>query len=265
MKNKTNTQLCQARRSPRIAFLLVLLLITCIMILPLLTSCGADVEYNASSNDGVGTGSASDSIRADAYQIQIAYYEEQMKQLQEELLRLKEEQYILTADYKEQIQNLEEELRKAESNNSSIAVSGNDIPKVNRPDTPEPTAQFDKNHFEYHLSGNEIVIDKYIGSDQSVQVPSKIDGYPVGEIGEGAFRESTCQTVVLPSSVHTVGWFAFYGCSTLKEISLPANVRSIGYAAFDGCPTSMVIHCPANSYASAYAGSYGLRQNNTNE
>ena len=43
------------------------------------------------------------------------------------------------------------------------------------------------------------------------------------------------QKVVLPSSVKTIGDFAFYGCAKLTEIELHEGLISIGESAFDGC------------------------------
>ena len=42
-------------------------------------------------------------------------------------------------------------------------------------------------------------------------------------------------SLTLPSSVTSIGWYAFYGCSGLTSLTLPSGVTSIGYEAFRGC------------------------------
>jgi hypothetical protein len=42
---------------------------------------------------------------------------------------------------------------------------------------------------------------------------------------------------MLPSSVISIGYAAFGGCTSLIAIMIPEKVISIGYATFDGCDT----------------------------
>ena len=44
-----------------------------------------------------------------------------------------------------------------------------------------------------------------------------------------------CENTVIPSSVKSIGSYAFYGCSSLKTINIPNSVTSIGDNAFDSC------------------------------
>ena len=41
--------------------------------------------------------------------------------------------------------------------------------------------------------------------------------------------------VTIPSTVDTIGNYAFYGCSGMTSVTIPDGVTSIGYAAFSGC------------------------------
>lgn len=249
-------------------FHLILCILSVALLCPLI-SCGTaspDAATPSSGRQGTDTSqTAAGSILTDAYQAQISYYEEQLRELRDELIRMKEEEYIATAAYKEKIIALEKELealQKDSDNNQTVPVSGKDPAKSETPDSPEPTSHFDKSKFKYKIVSGCVTIEKYVGEDAEVTIPAEIDGYPVTVIGESAFQQSICKKIVLPSTVTTVGWFAFYGSSSLAEVTIPASVTSIGYAAFDGCPSAMTIHCPVDSYASAFATSYGLRQNN---
>ena len=44
-----------------------------------------------------------------------------------------------------------------------------------------------------------------------------------------------CKNSVIPNSVTSIGYGAFYGCSGLTELILPDSVTSIGNGAFGGC------------------------------
>ena len=44
-----------------------------------------------------------------------------------------------------------------------------------------------------------------------------------------------CKNSVIPNSVTSIGYYAFYGCSGLTELTLPDSVASIGDGAFICC------------------------------
>ena len=102
---------------------------------------------------------------------------------------------------------------------------------------------------DFTFSGNTLT--KYTGSATTVTIPSQyytltdIDGtiiytstaygsaISVTAIGESAFeKNSTIQTVTIPSSVKTIGKAAFQFCYNLTTVNLSANLTSIGYCAF---------------------------------
>jgi hypothetical protein len=66
----------------------------------------------------------------------------------------------------------------------------------------------------------------------------------VTSIGDYVFDGCTSLTsVTIPTSVTFIGRRAFGGCSSLATITIPNNITSIGYGAFDGCSalTSVLI------------------------
>ncbi|HNX04498.1 MAG TPA: leucine-rich repeat protein, partial [Opitutales bacterium] len=67
--------------------------------------------------------------------------------------------------------------------------------------------------FTYTVSGTDVTITGYTGSDASVTIPATIDGNPVTAIGASAF----------------------YNCDSLTGISIPASVTAIGASAFRDC------------------------------
>lgn len=71
--------------------------------------------------------------------------------------------------------------------------------------------------FEYSVVNDAVRIDRYIATDSTgATVPDTLDdGYPVTEIGAGAFADNTkLRIVVLPTTVRTIGDGAFTGMST---------------------------------------------------
>lgn len=69
----------------------------------------------------------------------------------------------------------------------------------------------------------------------SLNIPAKIDGMPVTEIGTKAFSgRHAIVTVTLPKSLVCVRPFAFYGCKSLQKVRLPDGVELWGKA-FGSC------------------------------
>lgn len=125
--------------------------------------------------------------------------------------------------------------------------------------------EIDTSVFRYRENEDgTIYIAYYYGSDETVVVPSEIDGKSVtaikcsafkgcntmkyliiqegitdildGGIFDGAFIScENLETVTLPSTLRTIGDNAFSECYKLKEINLPVGLVSIGCDAFFRC------------------------------
>lgn len=72
--------------------------------------------------------------------------------------------------------------------------------------------------FSYHnITRSQISIDKYNGQSNRVEIPEKISGQEVIEIGEGAFSDNLIlEHVQLPDSLTAIKDNAYYGCRNLK-------------------------------------------------
>ena len=204
----------------------------------------------------------SQDIEKDKYEAQISYYMELTESLQTELVKLKEEAYIDECEYKLQIKSLEETIGLLEATVAALSA-GNKQPTTT-PDSPstslpdyEPVVS--KSDFKYTLDNGQITVTGYNGNSLDVEIPSNIDGFPVTDIGEGAFQNTYVRSVVVPSSVRRIDWFAFSGCTCLESITIPSSVLSIEYGAFDYCPKTMIVKCDKGSYAEAYAKSWGIK------
>ena len=95
-----------------------------------------------------------------------------------------------------------------------------------------------------------IVITGYIGELNDITIPSAVtvndQALTVKEISENAFYKYTSLTsVVIPSSVTSIGGNAFYRCASLASVTFAENsqLESISYYAFAYCSslTSVVI------------------------
>lgn len=91
--------------------------------------------------------------------------------------------------------------------------------------------------FSYHnITRSQISIDKYHGKSERVEIPEKISGQQVIEIGEKAFSDNLIlEHIKLPDSVITINNLAYFGCRNLKSISFGLGIKWIGESAFAEC------------------------------
>ncbi len=93
----------------------------------------------------------------------------------------------------------------------------------------------------YAWHPDTIVIVKYTGNKRSITVPTQIDGYRVGRIGNNAFSKQNnpdmeeLRSVVIPSGIFTIGKGAFAGCSNLCRVKLNEGLETIDQNAFANC------------------------------
>ena len=168
----------------------------------------------------------------------LAYYEQLVVALQEELLQVKSQLYAGRVEYEAVLAELKALQQSSGEKPPAQAVSD----------------------FQYTVRDGFAILTAYTGSSKEVEVPATLDGYTVLTIGDRAFSDNPRITsVTIPPTVTSIGWFAFSGCVSLEQINLPATVASISYGAFQNCPSTMTVTCRAGSYAEQYAVSYGLR------
>ena len=174
-----------------------------------------------------------DRIALDAAEARADYYQNLVVELQKEIVSIKNAHASAKVEYESRIEELE------------LALG---LP------TAAPSTDF-----QYTTKDGKITITAYVGKEKVVSIPSEIGGCPVTHIADAAFENNhTLEKVILPSTLESIGWFAFRGCIALCEIEAPTSISKIEYGAFDNCNAKLTFLCPAGSYAEEYAQSYGI-------
>lgn len=80
----------------------------------------------------------------------------------------------------------------------------------------------DSQGFVYVFNSDQTVFVKsYVGTEKELTVPSSVLGYTITGICENAFAKTGITSIVIPSTVNTIGAAAFNGCNKLESITLP--------------------------------------------
>jgi len=83
------------------------------------------------------------------------------------------------------------------------------------------------------------------GTERSIEIPSIIDGYRVGYIGNSAFQgKNQLEKVEISKGIIGIEDYAFFYCKKLKEVSLPEGMTSIGEKAFNECSSLESVYIP---------------------
>ena len=102
------------------------------------------------------------------------------------------------------------------------------------------------NGYTYTVSNGKVTITSYpYEASGSVVISDTIDGYPVTSIGDRAFEGCHFTSIELPSTVTSIGNYAFAACMNVTSILIPPSVTHIGSYAFTGCPALTSIEIPS--------------------
>jgi hypothetical protein len=85
----------------------------------------------------------------------------------------------------------------------------------------------------YTIKDDKVTITNYSGNDESLTIPSEIDGFMVRKIGKKAFMNTKrLKNIKLPEHVRKISDWAFAYCKMLKSISLPRRRINLGTDVF---------------------------------
>ena len=98
----------------------------------------------------------------------------------------------------------------------------------------------------YVLSEDETyaIVTGYTGSSKIVIIAAEYNGLPVRTIYDEAFKNSSITSVIIPDSVTSIGYAAFYNCDSLTSVTIPDSVATIGSSAFYDCDSLTSITIP---------------------
>ncbi len=122
--------------------------------------------------------------------------------------------------------------------------------------------------FIYEVNATRAVVTGYTGFTNRIQIPDRLGGKPVTEIGfqafehhgqltevllpdtvlvigERAFNNSGLRGVSLPTALASIGEYAFADCIRLTNAFLPATVTTIGSFAFSRCESLRGVNIPS--------------------
>lgn len=101
--------------------------------------------------------------------------------------------------------------------------------------------------YEYVSYSGSAYIQKYLGDDENVEIPSTLGGNTVTTIDDYAFRNcKNIKNVVIPATVTRIDSSAFEGCVNLESINIPNSVTYLGGKVFYGCESLTTITIPAS-------------------
>ncbi len=127
---------------------------------------------------------------------------------------------------------------------ADIFFDSNKYTKIYLNDTPDSPIS----EFEYTIDSDNrgIKIIEYNGKSKNVKVPEQINGLPVRRIANGAFSNSSIESITLPKSIYSIGYKAFSGSEKLKKVTMQEGLAEIDYAAFAGCTSLSDISLPSS-------------------
>ena len=98
--------------------------------------------------------------------------------------------------------------------------------------------------FDYQVEEAAVIITGYHGQDETLVIPSFVDGKPVRVLAAGAFTDCGATEIILPELLQTVEDHAFQNCK-LQQLTVFDNIEHITDEAFDTCDSLQTLRINA--------------------
>lgn len=98
--------------------------------------------------------------------------------------------------------------------------------------------------FAYTVDGDQITIDKYLGNDEAVVIPKKIENCQVVSTALGSFNASSLKEVTIPDTLVSIGTSTFMNCRNLTNVAFGNEIIEIQSSAFAGCSALQKVILP---------------------
>ncbi|MBE5934476.1 MAG: hypothetical protein E7262_01625 [Lachnospiraceae bacterium] len=90
--------------------------------------------------------------------------------------------------------------------------------------------------YTYTVKDKTATITEYTGDEINCVIPSKLGGYKVVGLGMSSFDgQKNMESVTIPSTVKSIGSYAFKNCDVLKKVTIPNSVTTLEYQCFNDC------------------------------
>lgn len=94
--------------------------------------------------------------------------------------------------------------------------------------------------FEKDSASSDLHLKRYMGNDNYVVIPDRVNGHKVVSINSYAFSSNLeMERISIPNTIISIDEYAFK-CEKLTEVVLPDSVKHLGYKAFSGKNLSSV-------------------------
>lgn len=110
--------------------------------------------------------------------------------------------------------------------------------------------------FQYDVVKNKIRIKSYIGKEDVVSVPEKIEGKTVNEIRSGAFKNCNVKKITIPASVETIGSMAFFNLPDCEVITIGNKMALKSDDIFKRCPKLKEVNTKGKVISDSRCNSY---------
>lgn len=96
---------------------------------------------------------------------------------------------------------------------------------------------------EYYWENTKPAIS--VNTTGAISIPSKLNGYTVVAIAEGAFIDCQISSVIIPEGISLDEGRAFVSCDNLTSAQLPEGLTTTGLATFHSCRKLQTINLPS--------------------